>query len=238
MIWTSLGLKAPADWLRSIGTEAQRDLLVKHGSYAKLAAYCGLSETAAKSIIQGPKPEPVALDAESITDTMAQYKSVKFAARMLGVGEAYLRREAERCELNLLTMISYHDGANSNAKGRRAEMDYAKMRGTLITRDLNIEEGSQADWDFDDVELGRVNVKSSREFSYKAISRRAEKRFWKVSTAGSEKCDTLVCLCYCARMETLIGYLIVPTKELPGTKTLRILEKELLTHDVPPSQDA
>jgi hypothetical protein len=197
----------------------------------KAAAQFGMSKSALIVILRErglangvAKPT---FDVESLTEKLTYYGSVRFAARMLGIPESHLRQEATRLDIDARLLIDYSIGNNANAKGRRAEQDYAKMRGSDIVRDLNLTEGSQSDYDFDDAELGKVNVKSSRQYNYRASTRKDDPDFWKVSLNASEKCDKLVCMCYCPNGETLVGVKVIDGCHGIETKTLTILRSEL-----------
>ena len=67
------------------------------------------------------------------------------------------------------------DSNLTTSKGRKAELFYAEIRGHKILEDYN-DSDARHGWDFKDVELGDVNVKSSRETYTKAGDSR-----WKFS---------------------------------------------------------
>lgn len=228
--WIELKLLAPAQYVRACPREELADRVLTHG-HDKAAAQFGLSKSGLISILRERglasgtvKPE---YDSTTLTDKLTYYGSVRFAARMLGTTESWLRQEAARLDVDARLLIDYSVGNNANAKGRRAEQDYAKMRGSNVIRDLNLTQGSQAEYDFDDAQLGRVNVKSSRQYSYKASTRKDAPDFWKVSLNASEKCDKLVCMCYCPNGETLVGVKVIDGSHGIQTKTLTILRNEL-----------
>lgn len=230
-IWIRLELKSPADFLRAHCRGDQLELLSYHGSYEKLAKYLGLSTSAVRSIVHPGRDKIVPWTEEECLELFEKYRSVRLVARIVGMTEGEVRKQVEVLELDINSLIDYSFGANSNAKGRRAELHYAAFRGPKILRDLNVEVGSQADWDFDDAEHGHVNVKSSQQYKYKAKTRKAAPDFWKISLAGAEKADVLACLCYCERMTTLVGYVILKTSDLPNTKTIRLSRADL--NDIP-----
>lgn len=228
-IWTSLGLKTPTDWLRTLDRSEQLELLARHGSIDKLAKHLGMSSSAARSILTTRLADPPDWTEEQCLELFERYRSVTLIARLHGGTESWVRKQVDRLGLEIATLVDYSFGGNSNAKGRRAELQWAEMRGSLILADRNILDGSQADWDFDDAELGRVNVKSSQQYAYKARSRKDNRFFWKISTAGADKADHLVCMCYDDRMSNLVGYKVVPTDPavLPSTRTFRLYQSDL-----------
>lgn len=228
--WIELQLQAPGAYARSCPADELTHRVLSLG-HDKAAAQFGMSKSGLIAILRErglatPVNKP-AMSEEQLTDMLTTYGSVRFAARILDIPESWLRQEAARLDIDARLLIDYSIGNNANAKGRRAEQDFAKLRGSNITRDLNLTEGSQADYDFDDKLLGRVNVKSSRQYSYKASTRKDAPDFWKVSLNASEKCDRLVCMCYDEKGETLIGMKVIEGCHGITTKTLVILRNEL-----------
>jgi len=144
-------------------------------------------------------------------DIFKRYRSVRFVARMLGTTESKVRKTVAAAGIEVASLIDYSTGDHSNAKGRRAELDFADLRGDKIICDLNLMMGSQAKYDFDDSELKRVNVKSACRQKYKAKTRKEDPYFWKWSTRGAKECDCFVILCYDEGMQNLIGYKVIST---------------------------
>jgi len=231
-IWTELNLKAPAAYVRDLEVERLSAKVLALG-HKKAAEHYGLSESGLKSILKEryltDHPKKDGYDKQTLTDRLAYYKSVRFMARMENTTESWIREEAKRLDVDAKLLIDYSQGNNSNAKGRRAEQDWTKMRGVATLNDLNLSEGSQAPYDFDDQHLGRINVKSSRQYKYKASTRKASPHFWKASLNAAEKCDNLVILCYDDKMEILLGIHVLPSAaaiEL-GTRTVTLLHEQL-----------
>lgn len=233
-LWKDLGLSTSTNWLRDRSRTEQLELLAEHGSYAALGKYLGMSPAAAKTIIQGAAPdeEEDPYDEEDWEEMFERYKSVRFVARMAGYTEAGVRRALGKLGLDPSYLIDYAAGGHATNKGRRAELEFAALRGNLIMKDMNREEGSQAEFDFLDGGLGRVNVKSSRRHRYKAQSRKDNRYFWKISTRGRDKADYFVALCYTPDYETLSGVAIIPTHQIPeDAKSFRLTSEDLFPPD-------
>lgn len=225
-VWQTNSLKTPTEWARSLSEDERFALLAKHGSAKKMAERYGMSEAFLKTLLS-ERPLPKELTEDEITSLLERYKSVRLMARCTGMTESYIRKEADRLDLEIAPFLDYSVGNNSNAKGRRAELEYAVLRGDFIEGDLNLLEGSQAEADFVDREYGRVNVKSSRKYRYKAQTRKENPEFWKISLKGRSTADHIVAMCYCERMQTLEGVIVLQTKGLPNVGTLTILRNQL-----------
>jgi len=169
-------------------------------------------------------PDSIDWDEEECRDTFARYRSVRFVARMYGVTESQVRKKVTELGIEVATLIDYSTGDHSNAKGRRAELDFGAMRGDKILDDKNLSEGSQAKWDFDDAKYGKVNVKSACRQKYKAKTRVDDPYFWKWSTRGAAECEFFAILCYDENMQNLIGYTMISTHDrtFKKSETLQI----------------
>lgn len=230
LIWTSQSLRAPAEYVRSVDLEELSTRVLSLG-HKKAAIHYGLSESALRSILKerglAEKVNKPEFEKDELELHLRHYRSVRFAARMLGTTESWIRQEAARHDIDAKLLIDWSVGNNANAKGRRAEQEFARLRGAKITKDMNLTDGSQADYDFEDEELGRVNVKSSSQYRYKAQTRKASPNFWKFSMNGCEKCDHLVLMCYDEKMENLVGMLVMEAPKDPATRTITILREQM-----------
>lgn len=235
-IWNSLGLVPPTTWWKAISPEEQVQLLSRHGSIAALAAHISVSESFLRPFFIPPKIVPE-WDEDTTISLFEKYRSVRLVARMTNCTEAAVRKRVEELDLEIADLIDYSTGGHSNAKGRRAELDFARLRGEKVLVDRNKVDGSQARWDFDDADLGRVNVKASRRYRYKARTRKGDPDFWKVSTAGREDCDYFAFLCYDEKMTALMGYVFVRSSEVAATKSIQLQKGNLVTHGLHPDQD-
>lgn len=231
-LWRTMDLKTPLTWLRDQPRETQLEMLAKAGSLKVLAKKLSCSEAALRPIYIGEPTRELNWDLEFLLEQFERYKSVRFVAYMNEVNESLVRKEIDRYELDLGDIIDYSFGDNSNSKGRRAEMEYAKLRGENILEDKNKTAGSQAEYDFDDKELGRVNVKSSRQYKYRAKTRKENPFFWKFSSSGWSTTDKLVCMCYDEKMQTLMGVFIIDAADAKHSKTLTITAREMKEPDV------
>jgi len=229
-LWRKCKLQSPANWFRDLKRIKQLELLAKYGSYKVMSKQIGCSESTLRLAILGPKKKDLAPDIwteDMLIGDIKRYGSVRLMARCLKVTEAQIRRLAKAHEIDLTPWLNYSFGENANAKGRRAELEYAKFRGDAIIEDCNLSQGSQATTDFIDREYGRVNVKSSQRYKYKASTRQGNPYYWKFSTSSLEKSDHVAILCYDDKMLKLLGYAILPvTDEIQKTKSCRIQQTE------------
>lgn len=221
----------PLTWIRSKSREEQLELLAKSGSLARLAERLGCSESALRPIYMGEPVKELFISTEEIITLFDRYGSVRAVAFFLDVRESLLRKHVALLGLEITGLIDYSLGENSNAKGRRAELDFAERREALVLEDLNKTQGSQAPYDFKDGLLGRVNVKSSREFRYTAQCRQDSPKYWKFSTRGCDSADFLVCLCYDRRMENLVGFALVTSERARGLGTITLRLEDLQEPD-------
>lgn len=231
-IWNSNQLKTPLSWLKDQDESERLRLLGKAGSLKALAKRIGCSEAALRPIYLGDPVKMLPWSQTTLLEQLERYGSVRTVAHMNDVTESQVRRLAEACGLDLTDLIDYSANGHANGKGRRAELEFARLRGAHVLADLNKTEGSQAEYDFLDRELGRVNVKSSRQWRYRAQSRQGNPDFWKASNRGWQNADHLVILCYDRKMEQLVGVCKVNTQTNPCDKTI------LLTRDQLESPDA
>lgn len=177
------------------------------------------------------RPDDLDWNEDQCREEFEKYLSVRFVARMNGVTESQVRKAVVELGIEVATLIDYSMGDHSNAKGRRAELDFAAIRGLSIVDDKNISEGSQAKYDFDDSFYGKVNVKSACRQKYKAKTRVDDPYFWKWSTRGARECDYFAVLCYDENMQSVIGYIMVKTEDRDFKKS-EILQRKNLSIQV------
>lgn len=230
-VWERLNLKTPAQHFRSLPDDHVLEQIAKHGSVAKFATHLGVSESFVKSELKIRNPKVFiqrdpAYELPEFVELFEKFRSVTLVSRLTGFTETQIRKHAEKLDLELSTIIDYSYGGNSNAKGRRAELEWAEREGDKIIADRNVLDGSQAAYDFDHKDLGRVNVKSSRQFKFKAKTRKADPFFWKISTNGREKCDTFVCMLYDANMNILLGMKVLPTSQIQPSSSLVLYQRD------------
>lgn len=226
-LWVSEKLVTPLNWLRNQPRLRQLEMLAETGSLKALAKKLGCSDTALRPIYLGETVKSLDWTEEFLLAQLARYKSVRLVAYINDVSESLIRKLAEDLNVELSTLIDYSFGGNSNSKGRRAELDYAAHRGDLIIEDKNITDGSQAKYDFDDSLLGRVNVKSSCQYSYRAKTRKDNPDYWKFSTSGWATTDYFVCLCYDLKMNTLVGYCVLEASSVKSHNTVTISRSDI-----------
>jgi len=225
----------PTVYVKSLSSGDLVQAVANWRSTGRAAKHFGVSESFFLSVMdeRNLRFEPTQITGklnwteEQCIEIFEKYRSVKFVARMTKKTEAYIRAEVNRLGLEIHALIDYSGGFNSNAKGRRAELDFAKIRGSLIMQDLNKTKGSQAEWDFDDADYKKVNVKSGRQFFYKAKTRKEAPHFWKFSRNGAEKADHFALMFYDASMNKLIGWSIIHVSKLPVTKSFHLKRRDI-----------
>ena len=120
------------------------------------------------------------------------------------VTETELREAAVKLQVNLGELLDWSSSNHSNAKGRRAELDFSTLYAESVEEDRNLTEGSQAAYDFKMKDGDRVNVKSSRAYRFTAKTRRKAPYYWKFSTSGAGLCDKFALMFYDEKMERLL----------------------------------
>lgn len=230
--WTKLGLLTPTHYVRKLATSQLTEIVAAKRGIKQAADHLGVSESFLILNLRERhgyvKPDVPDWSQATCRQLFERYRSVRFVARMSNLTEAQVRRAVEAAGLEVAALIDYSTGDHSNAKGRRAELDFAALRGDEIVEDLNLTLGSQAEYDFQDRTLGKVNVKSACRSRYTAKTRADDPHYWKFSTKGWAKADCLVVMCYNEDMSELIGYRIVPIEALSGKKS-ETLQRDALT---------
>lgn len=234
-LWKGFGLQTPLEWMRCRDSQWVLRQLAIRGSVKVMAKHYGMSSSALRAIVVkiaevqlGKGLEPTEWE---LVKALDRYKSVRFAARMLrfdfpALTESDVRRLAKKYKLDLSTMLDWTFSNYANAKGRRAELEFARIRGENILEDCNMTRGSQAEYDFVDKEYGRVNVKSSRLYRMKAKTRSNDPYYGKFSTSGIGKADTVVCMLYDFIGRDLLGMRYLKPAEIKG-KTFTLSAKEI-----------
>ena len=230
-IWTEFELLAPTNYVKSLTRRQVFVVIANRRGVKQAAKHLGVSEgffvNHIRMLSRYVCPDVINWDEDECRDTFTRYRSVRFVARMYGTTESQVRKKVAELGIEIATLIDYSTGDHSNAKGRRAELDFAKLRGDKIFDDKNLTEGSQAKWDFDDRNLGKVNVKSACRQKYKAKTRVEDPYFWKWSTRGVDQCDCFAVLCYDEGMQNLIGYVIISTHDRTFKKSEILQGKDL-----------
>jgi len=234
-IWTDHKLQTPTNYVKGLLNHQLHAIVADRRGVKQAAKHLGVSEGFLVNDLRGRskyrRPEVIDWDEDECRDTFARYRSVRFVARMYGVTESQVRKAVVELDIEVATLIDYSTGDHSNAKGRRAELDFAELRGDKIVEDLNVTEGSQAKCDFIDSGLGRVNVKSACRQKYKARTRAEDPYFWKYSTRGAENADCFAVLCYDEGMQNLVGYVVISTKDRIFKKSENLQSKDLWNPD-------
>lgn len=210
-----LGLKSPADFVRSCSYEELSKVVMQKGGFKAAASFFGVSESTFKTAVKEKQVLAPSLTEDVILEGFEQYKSIQLTARMLGTTVQGLQAECRNLDLDVNALVDWSHGENSNAKGRRAEEEWAAMQeaeGYKVT-DRNIIDGSKATYDFDHPTLGKVNVKSSRQADYTAKTRAANPAYWKFSTRGADNCDVFALVHYDRKGEKVLHVSYISSEE-------------------------
>jgi len=164
------------------------------------AQFYGVSTSSYKKILVEKfanlmKNKPFPCDRE-LENTIRRTGSVRLTARLYHIKDGEVREWAKKVELELAEILRWDESNASTGKGRRAELDAMSWRGDQVVFDANKKYGPRAEFDFMDVALGRVNVKSSVRWKYKASTRKEAPYYWKFSTRGLTNCDRVLCVFY------------------------------------------
>jgi len=229
--WTDLKLLVPTAYVKSLNNRQLQSVVAHCRGVKQAAKHMGVSQgfliNYLRVTVKYTKPDNLDWNEDQCREEFEKYFSVRFVARMNGVTESQVRKEVASLGIEVATLIDYSTGDHSNAKGRRAELDYDRLRHRYILDDKNLSEGSQAKWDFDDAKYGRVNVKSACRQKYKAKTRVDDPHFWKWSTRGANECEFFAVLCYDENMQTLIGYTMISTHDRTFKKSEILQAKDL-----------
>lgn len=233
-LWDRNGLVTPVQYVRSLTREVLNGLVAKYGSVRGMARYFGLSAAALRAALKGPVEEVSLreLTVEKVSEVVSRCKSIRLAHRVLREGgyevssEAYLRKMMEDAGLDLASLLDWSFSNHANAKGRRAELEFDRIRGDNILEDCNKTQGSQADTDFVDREWGRVNVKSSRLYRMKAKTRKADPYYGKFSTSAIFNSDFVALMLYDQTGRVFVGMKILEPQQMGRGKSFTISAKE------------
>lgn len=240
-VWKENKLQTPVEYLRGKPSIWILFRLAGHGSIKVMAAYFGLSAAALRGIVDVARActhsriaaLPSVVTREVLERVLGRCKSIRLAYRILKEGtyevksESALRKQAEEWGLDLADLLDWSFSNHANAKGRRAELEFARLRGANILEDYNKTMGSQADTDFLDQEYGRVNVKSSRTYKMKAKTRRGDPYYGKFSLSAIEKSGSVAFMLYDRMGRVFVGWKVVRVNQLPqNSKTMVMSVKE------------
>jgi len=226
-LWNEIGLQTPAQWFRACPRRKQMELLVKCGSYKRLGQYLHLSVSFLQKEMQ-IRVDHAPWDVEQVEELFSKYKSVSFVARIQDMAPTEVRRRIKALGMDLNKLTDYSEGGHANAKGRRAEEDFATLRASKIEEDLNVTIGPHAEYDFDDADFGRVNVKSSKRYKYRARSRADDPFYWKMSCRGKTECDYLILLAYDEGGTSLQGVAVFKSEDVDSMSTVTVTSGQLL----------
>jgi len=230
-LWKEKNLLTPTEYTRSLMIIDLMELVVEEGSIRRAAIHLGVSESFLKKNLSQRGDQT--LGPAYVISSVKKYKSIKLAVRFINLemtdyrklSEAEARRLIREGGEDPAALVDYAFSNHETGKGRRAELDWSGARlESQILKDMNEEEGSQADYDFLDNVFGRVNVKSSSAHRLKAKSR-GQERYWKFSAHGKTKADHLICVCYNEAGEFLAWTWKKP--EEVGENSFQMTESEL-----------
>lgn len=208
------GCLLPTEHVKKVISESRcviLEELCNLGSISELSKHYGVSSSFMRTQLS-----PNRFNREThlpfVISEIKKYQSISFACRINRWSESQVRQLLKKEQVVLECDFSHTMFAN--AKGRRGEKLFAALRGEHIKEDMNVKD-SQADWDYVDDELGKVQVKSSAPYSYKSHSRNGE-NFWKFSTSETiRKSDTLILVLCNKDFSVAHKFVIVPVSYVP-----------------------
>lgn len=194
-VWKQYNLMTPSEYVSLLNREQFAIILMREGSYQKAAERLGVSASFLTRRFQYKTVKP---STNEIIASLKIYQSVRLTAWVFHLKESDIRRAVEDSGLKMADLVNYTGSSHNNAKGRRAELFYAEIRGDKITADLNEKEGSKAPYDFDDEHYLKVNVKSGVQQKVRALvwQRSQTPHFWKFSAVGKGQCAYFACVGY------------------------------------------
>lgn len=238
----SKGIKNPTEYIRliTLGNNGVLEilyLLAQLGTWEKVAKHFSISESFLRSIFKECKPigefDNPYYNEQIFKDEVRRLGSVEFFSRVKGVTPSSVRKWAKQHKIELPALLSYEGVGFENAKGRKAELLFKIIRGNNIIKDMNEAEGSQSSYDFEDKVLGKVDVKSSKRFKYKAKTRKEYPYFFKFSV-DNLTCDYVVFVAMDERFKNNIGMIAAPSKSIPlNYKTLTINQYVFQSYTIP-----
>jgi len=215
------GLLKPTDFVSAMDPLQITAEVTRLGSRKNFAKQYSISTSYLKGVLKtkgvildcAPIPEDFDLSGE-----LARLGSVIVLCRVYNFKESELRKFADAKEIKVSKHTNYKGTRHSNARGRRGELEYAKIRGDMITKDMNEEDKPQAGWDFEDKSYSKVNVKASQRHRFKAKTREHDPYYYKISTESVEKCDYVAIMCMSRECKTLNFWFLVPVNYFASYK--------------------
>jgi hypothetical protein len=225
-LWAEMKLLPPVHYARQLGRESVTAMLAEHGSWEALAKYLAVSVSFLTGLYKRSLgDEELNLSSDAAIEMLETTKNIDLAARLLRTTPTKLRNLLEKEGFDLYTLTDMSWSTFSSGKGRKAENEFQARYPEATSQ--NKAAGPTAAFDFTHPEMGRVNVKSSRRWRYRATTRKGNPEFWKISLSGIKECDTIYALLYDERYESIIGHAVIPAvPAVPGRslglKTLTI----------------
>jgi len=219
----------PPEYVRAQTEEYLIERLMIHGSFQKLAGELGVSRAFLLKHLQKLKVPSKFYEAKPrFTKTVFEEEikrigSVRMMARIHQTTEAHIRQRAGTLGLNLAELIDATTSGYNTGKGARAEELFEEQRAS-VEYSMNKTNGSQAPYDFKDTIFGKVNVKASKSYSYKAKSR-AKKKYWKFSTKGCKNADVFALMFFDDKHQKHLYTMFVTAESIVG------LDKKTITID-------
>jgi len=219
------GLLTPTAYVKQRSHHLLQSDVCIYGSIKAAAKSYSVSESFLKTTLSITRYRPVkeGLTKGQLIDWLEKYGSVRLMSRCFGYSESDIRKIAKKLGVKISEHVSYDQGDHENAKGRRGELAFAEIRGVFITKDCNLD-GSQADWDFEDKTMGKVNVKSSREYKGK------NDNYWRFSLSSVEKCDFVALVAMDTKMEKVVFWVPFSANLIKTSKKIVTLRAGIIDH--------
>jgi hypothetical protein len=184
-----------------------RDLIIQAGGYPRAAKWLGISESYLRNHLDKLKIQHrhIPPDANDAAAAMEQFGSVELAAHHLGTSVTMFKKALENWR-DLRDPLK--TGNNSVATGRVGENYFFTLRKDYISGTSSLDNHSQPLYDFEDSQLGKVNVKSANPVRMKR--KKGYSWSWGVDFGSEVDYFALVCL---DRERNPNGLFMVPNKE-------------------------
>lgn len=187
----------PCRYVRSLRTPVLEQELIFHRSIQALADSFGVSSSFMETVltergIDKSESDPLSSwHPDQFIGHLSRIKNVSIMAHLFQTKESTIRKYAADHNIELCKYIKIGHSNSTSEIGRKAELAWAELRGDKILKDMNGEEGSQHPYDFEDKDLGQVDVKSSPYRPYTSKSRQGH-GYWNFRLANLTPSVTIV----------------------------------------------
>lgn len=153
-------------------------------------------------------------------DNVFRIGNLTLVSKIYGVKESEIRKTLKDRGISTQDIVAGHENSYQSSKGRKAELAFAEFRGSKIQRDVNHSD-PHARWDFEDQDLGKVNVKSA---SCKIDSKGVVS--YTFSCNSAEFADHFALIGYDEAYEHVKCMLVMPARLFVGKNTVTLKQHQ------------